>query len=139
MAELILACTVGSATSYTVSITVTVGLDLGLNLGEIGSLGASVSLSKTEANGVTDSAGTGCKGPWTCSIIVSPTMVEISGEQKDSTTCTNDVTSKPYTVQFPKLGEDKNPVQNVEACACPNREHWADPGAPKKCLEDCAL
>lgn len=135
-----LACNVGTASSYTVSITVTVGGGLNLDLPEIGGLSASASVSKTTANGVTDNTGATCAGPWACSAIITPTVVEISGTKtsyNSGGSCARNENKEPYTVQFPKLGLDNNPVVNLAPCACKNKEHWADAGAPPPCLSDC--
>ena len=127
MTELFLGCPLGHSESYTVSVTTAVGVDLGLDICKIFKLGLSASVSRSEANGVVDTAGATCKGPWTYSMIMTPTMVEVSGT-KNSVQCGTTIKSDKYTVQFPKLGSDKTPVINTAACACTNYLHWADEG-----------
>lgn len=135
-----LGCTVGSEESYTVEITTTIGAELGLDIPEIGTLAISGSVSRTEGKGTTDTASGNCKGPWVCSAIITPTMVEVSGSKisyDSGDSCSRNEKREPYTVQFPKVGSSNNPVINLEVCACTNKEHWADEGAPKPCLENC--
>lgn len=137
VANLFSACPLSHSESYTVSVTTTVGVDLGLEISKILSLGISASVSRSEANGVADTGGATCKGPWTCSMIIRPTLVEVSGT-KNSVQCGTVDKSDPYTVQFPKLGSDKTPVINTVVCACTDYLYWADEGAPPPCLKACS-
>lgn len=115
----------------------TAGVDL--SLGEIVGAGVSGSVSITTAKGTVNTSSVTCTGPWTCSIIVTPVVVQVKGIKK-ITPCANSGSQGsegPYDVTFPETNDDKLPVGNTKPCACPDFEHWEDPGAPEKCPGPC--
>lgn len=121
---------------------VQVGGDLGLDFGKIASAGLqwSVAIEKTkeEAQGAEVSYP---KGPWQCSLAIWPGVLRVKGVQTYDEGMANQAscgeTSKDYVVEMP-LKEDNHLTANrIRPCACPNREHWADEGAPARCPTDC--
>ena len=135
--NLFLACSVGKEESYSVAVTRSVGVSL--DLSEIvAAAGVEASVSITEEKGTTDTAGTECTGPWTCSIVVIPTLHQVKGE-KTETPCNESASpsTSPYDVTFPVIREDKLAVVHIAPCACPDYLHWEDKGAPDKCPKNC--
>lgn len=125
--------------SYSVEATVTVGLSAGIEVGKIGTAGLSAEVSLTTVKGQAETTTHICNGPWACSIVVIPKMMEIKGEKISTEVCIHgegreDV--QPFTVLVP-LVKNEHPVKRTELCACPNKAHWADEGAPQKCPQDC--
>lgn len=120
------------------AVTVTVGLDLGLSFGDIVDAGVSGSISITEETGSTDTAEVECPaGVWTCALVMTPTLREVSGVQTTKGGgCEPTTTEKEYTVRFP-ITENETPKANLKICACKNKLGWADEGAPPPCPEDC--
>lgn len=136
------ACTLGSALSYSVGVTITAGASFSLDLKEIFNIGITFSVSTEETNGVTDSVDTLCKGLWTCFAIIRPTVVQVdevkwtTAKQWTFDNCGKE-TGNPYTVQYPALSKDHNPIIHAEACTCQNYPNFADPKAPPFCPSNC--
>ena len=123
-------------------MTVEVGLDLGLDFeGIASSAGLTGSVSVTTETSSTQGVSDTCpQGAWYCALSITPTMVQVSGMATHSEACGIPGTTVPYTISFPKLGSDGNPVTNAEACTCKNLKDWADPGhLALLCPGDCAL
>ena len=79
-------------------------------------------------------------GEWYCSLAITPTMVRVKGSLQTQNSCGTLGPWEDYEVLMPKLGSDKNPVINAQACTCQNLAHWADDGhIPLLCPGDCAL
>lgn len=131
------ACTLGRAQTFSVAVTVTVGANLGLEFEKIGSVGLETSVSYTTETGSADTAEVECQGPWTCGLLMTPDVLEVSGEQTTTSGgCVTTSHKDPYTVQFPvKVGETAK--AGFSACACPNKLDWATAGAPPRCPNDC--
>lgn len=133
----ILGCTVGRGSTYSVAVTVEVGGELGLNFDDIVSAGVSASVSVTTENGTVDEASAECAGPWTCGLLLTPTLHEVKGSKSVTTGgCEPSTSSDNYVVRFP-LKEGNTPKATFSACACKNKDHWADAGAPVPCPNDC--
>lgn len=115
-------CTVGRGSTFSVAVTVKVGADLGLNFDEIASAGLAASVSVTTETGTTDDAGIECNGPWSCALLMTPTMLEVTGTRTifKSFCDESESTSDPYTVRFP-IKEDNTPKAGFAACACKNK------------------
>lgn len=139
MADVISACTIGRGQSFSVAVTVEVGLDLGLNFKDIVDVGLSASVSVTTETGSVDTAEAECpEGIWTCALVMTPALYEVSGKKSTAGGgCEPTTTEEDYTVRFP-IEENNTPKANFEICACKNKLGWADPGAPAPCPEDCA-
>lgn len=136
-AKMTLACIVGRSQSFSVAVTVTVGAGLGLEFEGIASAGLEASVSITTETGTTDEAGTECNGPWSCGLLMIPTLREVSGEQTTTSSgCESSSHTDPYTARFP-LKDGNSPKAGFTACACKNKLAWADPGAPPPCPNDC--
>ena len=120
------------------AVTVSVGGSLGLSFGSIADVGLESSVSVTTEEGTTDVAQIECEGPWTCGLIMTPSVLEVSGVQKTTTRggCDTSTSEAPYTVQFP-IKEENTVKATFAACACPNEEHSTDKGAPDLCPKDC--
>ena len=136
------ACVLSSEVSYTVGVTVQVGGNLGLNFEQIVSAGVSAAVSTTTETGNTQGVQKTCPdGPWKCSLIITPSMVTVTGTQVPHYPCDaqlDEANAKPYTVQFPKKGADGLAGAAYDVCACQNYESWADPGAPSiVCPQPC--
>ena len=132
-----LACTISQSTTYSVGVTVTVGADLGLS--EIASLGISASISVTTTKGIASTAGITCNGPWTCGLLMTPSLLEVSGVKKTTQrTCEGGTEEGPYTVRFPILSQNI-PKANFEACVCTSTSipNSLAPQAPKPCPNRC--
>lgn len=119
------------------AVTVTVGVELGLDYEGI-TAGVQTSVSTTTENGTAEQAEIQCPGPWSCGILMIPTLHQVSGEQTTTSSgCDAGSPRKaPYTVQFPLLVDDA-PKTFFEGCACPNKPGSTAEGAPKLCPEDC--
>ena len=137
-----IACSMATQQSYSVAVTVEVGIDLGLDLEDIaGEAGISASVSTTTETGTTQGVQKNCPdGPWTCALIIWPSVTQVTGTQTPLTAlCTpEDENAKPFTVQYPTKGPDGLQGGRVDVCACQNFAHWADDGAPSiPCPQDC--
>lgn len=123
--------------TFSVEVTVSVGASLGLDFKEIGSVGLEFGASITTAKGNADGVQITCNGPWTCGLLMIPSVLEVSGEETSYTGgCEATTTTNPYTVQFPrKVGETAR--ASFKPCACKNKLSWEDEGAPEPCPEDC--
>ena len=135
-------CQLLQQSTYSVGVSVEVGADLGLDFGEIVSLGLSASVSQTTEGGSAQGAQVECpEGEWTCSIAITPTVLEVTGTKEvvdgSANMASCDTKEEEYVVQFPKKGADGTVIAATEICACKNKEHWADNGAPKPCPADC--
>ena len=129
-------------TSYSVGVTVELGVELGLDFESITSAaGISGSVSTTTEKGSTQGVTDTCpQGDWYCALSITPTMVQVNGKATPHVACGIQGDPTPYTITFPKLGSDGNPITNAEACTCQNLKDWADPGhIGLLCPGDCAL
>ena len=136
-ANVTLACTVQRGVGFTIGVTVSVGLDIGLEYEGIASAGLNVGASITQESSTTDGVEVQCNGPWTCGLLMIPSMLEVSGTQTSSNSgCGIDPHTDPYTVQFPRKFNN-TPRTDFKPCACKNKLAWADEGAPEPCPEDC--
>ena len=130
-------CTVGRGSTYSVAVTVEVGAELNLNFDDIVGAGVSASVSVTTEDGTVDEASSECTGPWTCGLLLTPTLHEVKGKRSDTTGgCEPKTTVDDYVVRFP-VKEGNTPKATFSACACKNKDHWADAGAPVPCPNDC--
>ena len=104
------------------------------------SAGVTAEVSTTTAEGTTDSNQQECSGPWSCSMLITPSMHEVSGKKFMYVGCPNPKKEEfPYTAQFPIKSGDKLPIQHGELCQCRNYEGF-DEGAedaPVPCPNDC--
>ena len=128
--------------SYAVGVTVEVGADLGLDIKKVVSLGLHWSVAVTKTQEETQGVEVSCpKGPWQCSLAIWPGMVKVKGTKtytdgiKDMVSCSEK--TEDYEVDLPIKEDNKLAPVRIRPCACPNREHWADPGAPDRCPSDC--
>lgn len=132
-------CVLGRESSYSVAVTVTVGADIGLDFGGIASAGINAEVSIETSEGTTDTNQQECGGPWSCSMIVTPSVQEVAGTQHAWVGCPPEKKDFPYTVQFPIKNGDHLPVQHGEVCQCRNYPGF-DEGAedaPMPCPNDC--
>ncbi|KAI9788894.1 MAG: hypothetical protein M1816_006458 [Peltula sp. TS41687] len=128
-------CNVAEGYSFSVEVTVTVGVSI--DIPAVAGAGLVGEISKTTAKGTVSNGEVECTGPWACGAIITPKLTEVKGESKTHQQCSSGSPDwVPYTVQFPILKGDL-PKYNIEACACKNKPHWGDAGAPQPCLEDC--
>lgn len=141
-AKVTLGCSTAHSATYSVGVTVTVGGDLGLSeIGEIKSLGVSLGVSAsvafTTTTGKADTTSTNCNGPWSCGLLMFPTLLEVSGvKTTHHNTCEGGSSDEPYTVRLPILIES-TPKASFQACACKNYPSATDPGAPPLCPDIC--
>lgn len=129
------ACTIGQESSYSFGVEISVGASL--NIAQIVGLAVEASVSETTTTGTTNSAGIECTGPWTCSALVTPDYIKINGnkvQENISGKCGDK--SEPYEVLLPVV-RDNHPVVHMEPCACLNRLHWQNDGAPPPCPQEC--
>lgn len=84
-------------------MTIEVGASLELELSKIVTAGVEASVAITTETGKVQGVQANCPdGPWTCSLIIHPTVVTVTGLQTDQDAmCKKLGPGKPYTVQFP--------------------------------------
>ncbi len=131
-----LACTIGRETSFSIGTTVEVGGSL--ELSQIVGAGVSFAVSTTETEGVAQVTSSECTGPWTCALLITPTMIQVKGE-KTTSGCRGGKSTDPYEVLLPELDSDNLAVGVGRPCACKNCLSWADEGAPEPCPQPCAV
>lgn len=117
-------------------MTVTVGGSI--DVSKVAGAGLNTEVSTTTTKGTGDGLQVQCDGPWVCNILLTPKLLEVSGDKQGYNTCTNKKSGEPepYTVRFP-ITRNGTPKATAAVCACKNYPHWADPGAPKPCPKDC--
>ena len=132
-------CSLTSESSYTVGVSVTVGAELGLNLANIASAGINGAVSTSTETAQVSGAGHDCpEGPWTCALIITPSMIEASGTQTRYAGQFCEEYKDKFTVQFPRKGDDQTSSAKIGLCVCKNYKSWADKGAPTTiCPGDC--
>ena len=133
-------CVITTESSYTVGVTWTVGVGFGINIGDVISAGVTVEVSNTEETGTAEGSQAPCPdGPWTCGLAITPTVQKVSGTKQPVNDCCQKLGApQPFEVELPLLKDGHNTRDGIEACACKDFEHWADPGAPPLCPAPCA-
>jgi len=119
--------TLNDGSSHTIGLSVGISVDLGLDLKVIASIAdISASVSVETQTGTSQGAQKNCPdGPWLCTLIVLPAMVQVPGMQipLSSEWTLNRSLGKPYTVQYLKTDGDGLGGVEVDFCACQNAEH----------------
>ena len=118
-------------------MTVEVGADLGLDIGGIGG-GIGVSVATETVQGTTTTSGEECQGPWSCGLLLIPNLMRVTGKHTyipDGESCTSK--TDDYTIDYPVLNPDGSPNVGTDVCACPNKDHATDAGAPPPCPNPC--
>ena len=131
-----------TSSTFSVDVTWQVGIDLNLDPAKVaGSGGIGASVSTTHSSGKTQGATGPCpSGPWSCSLSISPQMVQVSGFATSLECCETTSASivSPYTVLLPQKSSDGLVHASVDICTCQNFAGWAEPGHPGLiCPQDC--
>ena len=138
------ACILTNEASFTAGASIEVGGELGLGIKEL-SVGVSGSYTTTEESGQADGAQMNCpKGPWYCALVITPAVTIVKGikqdieEVDDDRMCAPKGDPQPWTAFLPQTKDGKLKSSGIDVCACPDYEHWADPGAPSiVCPQPC--
>ena len=119
------------------------GANLGLQFPAIVDAGVEASVSVTTTEETSEGAEVKCpEGEWTCGFIMIPNVIKIKGKttKADNEACMGmgDDQVEEFEVLMPaKDGPNGAIRRRIEPCACLGQLHWADPGAPPLCPEDC--